>query len=56
MPLVVEASLCAPFRIFCSEEEVNGAAFRDLSNEELKDMGFKLGPRMNIMNIIKDLK
>ena len=45
--------LWASFCIFCSEEEVNRATFRDLSNEELKDMGFKLGPHMNIMNIIK---
>ena len=42
--------------LFFSEEEINGAAFKDLSSEELEEMGFKRGPRKNIMNIIKDLK
>ena len=41
---------------FCSEEEINGAAFKRLSNEDLTEMGFKRGPRMNITDIIKDLK
>ena len=36
-----------------AEEEINGAAFKNLSDEVLKDMGFKTGPRMNIMTIIQ---
>ena len=40
---------------FCSEEEINGAAFKDLSDDDLKEMGFKLGPRKNIKDIIKSL-
>ena len=35
------------------EEEINGAAFKDLSIEELEKMGFKTGPRKNIMTIIQ---
>jgi hypothetical protein len=36
-----------------TEEEINGEAFKDLSVEELEKMGFKTGPRKNIMSIIK---
>ncbi len=36
-----------------AEEEINGDAFKSLSIEELKDMGFKTGPRKNIMTIIE---
>ena len=41
--------------LLISEDEINGAAFKDLSREDLKEMGFKRGPRMNIMNIIEAL-
>jgi hypothetical protein len=36
-----------------AEEEINGDAFKSLSIEELKEMGFKTGPRKNIMTIIE---
>jgi hypothetical protein len=38
------------------EEQINGEAFKDLSKEDLKEMGFKMGPRNIIMKIIEDLK
>jgi hypothetical protein len=38
------------------EEQINGEAFKDLSKEDLKDMGFKMGPCKIIMKIIEDLK
>ena len=38
------------------EEEINGEAFKDLSKEELKEMGFKIGPRKIIIKIIEELK
>ena len=44
------------YMVLISEEEINGAAFKNLSNEDLKEMGFKRGPRMNIMPIIEALK
>ena len=41
---------------FCLlEEEINGEAFKDLSKEDLKDMGFKMGPCKIILKIIEDL-
>ena len=41
---------------FCLlEEEINGEAFKDLSKEDLKDMGFKMGPCKIILKIIGDL-
>jgi hypothetical protein len=33
-----------------------GEAFKDLSKEDLKEMGFKMGPRNIITKIIEDLK
>ena len=42
--------------LLISGEEINGAAFRDLSSEELEEMGFKCGPRKNIMTIIATLE
>ena len=39
-----------------SEDEINGTAFKDLTEKDLKEMDFKRGPRMNIMKIIAELK
>ena len=36
-------------------EQINGEAFKDLSREDLKDMGFKMGPCKIILKIIEDL-
>ena len=49
-------SLLWPPILLISEDEINGAAFKDLSKEDLKEMGFKRGPCMNIMNIIAALE
>ena len=41
--------------VYILEEEINGEAFKDLSKQDLKDMGFKMGPCKNILKIIEDL-
>ena len=42
--------------LLITEEEINGAAFKDLTEKDLKEMDFKRGPCMNIMKIIAELK
>ena len=34
------------------DEHINGKAFRELSDEQLKELGFKMGARINIKGII----
>ena len=38
--------------LYCAEQEINGLAFRKLTDVDLKEMGFKLGPRKNILHFI----
>ena len=38
-----------------AEDEINGLAFRKLNDADLKEMGFKRGPRKNILDIISSL-
>ena len=47
---------CTDAYYLTSEDEINGAAFKDLTEKDLKGMDFKCGPRMNIMKIIAELK
>ena len=38
-----------------TEEEINGLAFRKLTDVDLKEMGFKRGPHKNILDIVISL-
>ena len=39
----------------CTDEHINGEAFRKLTDGDLKELGFKLGARKNIQGIISSL-
>ena len=38
------------------QEEIDGSAFLDLSQEDLQASGFQLGPAKNIIKLIKEIK
>ena len=65
--LIGEAVLIDPLweysvRTWCDElrvsleEHINGKAFRELTDDELKELGFKMGPRKNIRGIISSIE
>ena len=41
--------------ILYAEEEINGLAFRNLTDADLEDMGFKLRPRKDILKVMSSL-
>jgi hypothetical protein len=41
--------------LLCIDEEINGKAFRELTDENLKELGFKMGARINIRGIISSV-
>ena len=43
------------FLYFCIDEEINGKAFRELTDDNLKELGFKMGARINIKGIISSI-
>ena len=37
------------------DEDINGKAFRELTDDNLKELGFKMGARINIKGIISSI-
>ena len=40
---------------FFIDEDINGKAFRELTDDNLKELGFKMGARINIRGIISSI-
>ena len=43
-----------PF-VYSIDEHINGKAFRDLTDDNLKELGFRMGARINIKGIISSI-
>ncbi|XP_071578153.1 uncharacterized protein, partial [Temnothorax nylanderi] len=53
-PLMVFTSVLAT--LFCKNQCINGEAFLELSDPDLKELGIKMGPRKIITKFLQELK